>query len=162
MIVLSDAVGLGQGAAGALITALIVAGVIGYGWWSQARTLRTCHALRGQLLAGHPVAYVCGFEMSSSKSMVSSDADQLVVWDIERGQLVEAMRIPRGSVHVTRDRVQTAAAKKYDGIRLAWSSNPRGQLGLALYNVSFWGLVFPMRGAELDAAVDALRRGGAG
>lgn len=90
----------------------------------------------------------------------SSDADQRVIWNIEDGQLVEVMRLAPGSVQVTRARVQAAAAKKYDGIRLSSSSNPQEQLGLALYNVSFWGLVFPMRRAALDEAVDALRRGG--
>jgi hypothetical protein len=162
LIVLGDATGIGQAGSGALIIFLIIAGVIGYGWWSEARILRTCHALRGQLLARHPVVYVCGFEMSSSKSMVSSDADQLVVSDIEGGQLVEVTRRPRASVQVTRARVQTALAKKYDGVRIAWGSRPEDQLLLSLYHESFWGLVFPMRGAELDEAVDALRRGDTG
>jgi hypothetical protein len=159
LIVIGDAVGLSQGATGAVITVLIVASVVGYGWWSQTRIGRTCRALRAQLLAGHPVAYVCGLEMASTKSMISSDADELVVWDVERGELVEAVRVPRGSVQVTRQRVQTAMAKKYDGIRV---DMPQGPLRLSLYSDSFWGLVFPMRGADLDVAVAALQRGAAG
>jgi hypothetical protein len=159
LIVIGDAVGLSQGATGAVITVLIVASVIGYGWWSQTRIGRTCRAMRGQLLANHPVAYVCGFEMVPTKCMISSDADELVVWDVEHGQLVEAVRVPRGSVQVTRQRVQTAMAKKYDGIRV---DMPQGPLRLALYTDSFWGLVFPMRGTELDEAAAALQRGAAG
>ena len=114
----------------------------------------------GAVLATHPVAYVCVFELASSKSMVSSGADALVVWEIEDGELVPVMHVPRGLVEVTRDRVQAAAAKKYDGVWIASGANPQDQLRLALYNDSFWGLILPMRGADLDQAVDALQRGG--
>jgi hypothetical protein len=64
-------------------------------------------------------------------------------------------------VQVTRGRAQTATAKKYDGLELEWGAGPEAhQLRLTLYDDTFWGLVFSMRGAALDAAVDALRQPG--
>lgn len=163
LIVLSEAAGLSQGVTGIVLTVLIVGGVIGYGCWSEARILATCRALRAQLLASHPVAYACALELASSKSMFSADAGHLSVWEIEGGELVEIVRVPRASVQVTRGRVRAAAAKQYDGLHLDWSEDSQAhRLRLSLYAVSFWGLLIPMRGAKLDAAVDALRHSAGG
>jgi hypothetical protein len=162
-IVAFDALGISQGVQAILFVVLIVGSVIAFGTWSQNRIRRTYAQARAALLADHPVAYVCGLETSGSeKHLISSDAQQVVVWSVERGRPAALVRIPRASVRASRRRVQTAMAKKYDGLGLDWPDAPEGRtLRLSLFDDSFWGLVFPLRGARLDAAIAALQRGAA-
>lgn len=160
LIVAGDSLELSQGVTGGVIAVLIVAGVVGYGWLSQARIQRRYHRLLHELLARHRIAYVCGFEgVGSQKGLLSSDDEQLALWQVRDDQLVPLTTLPRGTVQVTRDRVQAAVAKKYDGICVSWGAQPDERARFVLYADSFWGLVFPIRGADLDEAVRRLNGG---
>jgi hypothetical protein len=106
-----------------------------------------------------PVAYFCSFFGDTAPRVITSDEQEIAIWDITKGQPQKTLALPRNEVEVTKGSVQVAAVRSVPGLVLINKANPQQVFPINLCPDKLNIIFSPKKGAELDEAIQRIQSG---
>lgn len=106
-----------------------------------------------------PVAYFCSFFGDTAPRVITSDEQEIVIWDITKDQPQKAFALPKSDVEITKGSVQVAAVRSVPGLVLISKANPQQVVPINLCPDKLNMIFSPKKGAELDEAIQRIQSG---